>query len=238
MKYVLIVLILLTASCATNEHDARIAIAKANVEIAEHNIVIEKERTHYAALEIANKVRPLVEMKGPWECKSEDCDFIVNNPFQKVVVPEREKGNTEVLIDGTVRLAKTLLPLGLAREAVNLADSIGRNSGHNTENNNSFNTSTPTTIDNSKTAQGDLVDAGSTVDKSIAVDESIKIEDSFKDQSQETDQSITVQDSFKDLSTVEQTDQSIKDAYNDQKQSSVDSNDDNSVTNPPPEPAP
>jgi hypothetical protein len=159
--YTAILAVTLTA-CATNEFDAKIAVAEAN-------ILIEKEKAYARGIEAANQPKELFTLMGEIKCsdvqtKNGLCGVIVYNPNSKTTVPQRDKGfvdGVEAVFNGTAKLAGALMPLALAKEVTNIVGAVGSSAGGNTTNSDSYNQANV-----AKTAGADLADDGSTIDKS------------------------------------------------------------------------
>lgn len=209
--FTILLLILITTACATNEFDARMAEAEASIERT-------KEESYAKGIEAANQPKVLVRIDGEIRCSQEmiaaqKCGTTFYNPDIQSVAPQRDKN----WVDGVTAIGNTfvrgveaLTPIALAREVTSIVDTVGKNAGGNISNVDSGNTHTEQNSTTTKTAQGDLLDAASSKDLS--------------DNSVVTNTETVGNDKI--IGNSDRTDNSINDSQN---PINTDSNDDSSV---------
>jgi hypothetical protein len=223
MKVLYPVLIVgILSACEANEFDAKIEIAKAS-------ILIEKEKAYARSIASANQPKELFSLMGEIKCSdaqvaSGRCGVIVYNPNSRSVVPERDKNwvdGVEAVGNTLVGTLKAATPFLLAKEVTSIVGAVGANAGGNTTNTDSYNQANST-----KTAGGELADAGSTIDRSVS---SVATDES-------DNSSIASTDSNDNNSVVNTDDNSI---VNNTDDNSINTNtDDNSVVTQEPAPEP
>jgi len=166
MKIVVICFLLaIVTGCATNQYDAQIAIAEANVEVA-------RENAYATGIEAANKERILVRIDGELVCSPErklsgNCGVTFYDNTTARVIPQRDKNwvdGVQVVGDTLVGGLKAATPLLLAKEVTNIVSAVGKSAGGNVTNTDSGNSHSEA----NKTAGNDLVDGASSYDASTS----------------------------------------------------------------------